>query len=566
MRHGKTMTQQPDSLHKATTTVTGEGQETAENTSQNVLQVNEDSTSQSIFTTKTNHWPVKIDSLLMPDQGKELKATVNPMPKYYKETFFAKDSLLHSELQGGRYGVAGDPVPYTLRNDDVLTPLLLLSILMLMLSVRRSSRFLLFQLRNFFHVVRTGSVRERESSADVRYLLFTEIYTTIILALLFFFYAKTYIAETYITYSEYSLMGMFLGVIIGFLAFEHLAEAAVNKIFFTPRESSLWTSTKMTVTCLGGVLLTPMLLLLAYFGMLSRDFARFEGVYKRADIMPLGAGALAGTTFPIDREFVQKQLNFESIYTNSLDAVSDRDYIMEFLAAASILMVHLSRLSEETILWCSREFHFVELDDAHCTGSSMMPQKKNPDVSELVRGKTGRVIGHLMAMLTTVKGLPLAYNKDLQEDKEGIFDAIDTVKFSLAVYAQLIRGMKVRKDVMKKAVTEDFSNATDLADYLVKKGMPFRKAHAVSGQAVHDCIEKGIYLEDMSLEDFQKLSPLFGADIKEAISPETCVKNRNSLGGTSYKQVELQLHAAKDLLAAEEKVSDKAADQQIQVK
>ena len=306
--------------------------------------------------------------------------------------------------------------------------------------------------------------------------------------------------------------------------------------------------------------------LLAYFGMLSRDFARFEGVYKRADIMPLGAGALAGTTFPIDREFVQKQLNFENIYTNSLDAVSDRDYIMEFLAAASILMVHLSRLSEETILWCSREFHFVELDDAHCTGSSMMPQKKNPDVSELVRGKTGRVIGHLMAMLTTVKGLPLAYNKDLQEDKEGIFDAIDTVKFSLAVYAQLIRGMKVRKDVMKKAVTEDFSNATDLADYLVKKGMPFRKAHAVSGQAVHDCIEKGIYLEDMSLEDFQKLSPLFGADIKEAISPETCVKNRNSLGGTSYKQVELQLSAAKDLLAAEEKVSDKAADKQIQVK
>ena len=193
--------------------------------------------------------------------------------------------------------------------------------------------------------------------------------------------------------------------------------------------------------------------LLAYFGMLSRDFARFEGVYKRADIMPLGAGALAGTTFPIDREFVQKQLNFENIYTNSL-----------------------------------------------------------------------------------------------------------------AVYAQLIRGMKVRKDVMKKAVTEDFSNATDLADYLVKKGMPFRKAHAVSGQAVHDCIEKGIYLEDMSLEDFQKLSPLFGADIKEAISPETCVKNRNSLGGTSYKQVELQLSAAKDLLAAEEKVSDKAADKQIQVK
>ncbi len=247
--------------------------------------------------------------------------------------------------------------------------------------------------------------------------------------------------------------------------------------------------------------------LLAYFGMLSRDFARFEGVYKRADIMPLGAGALAGTTFPIDREFVAKQLNFENIYTNSLDAVSDRDYILEFLSAASILMVHLSRLSEETILWCSREFSFVELDDAHCTGSSMMPQKKNPDVSELVRGKSGRVIGHLMAMLTTVKGLPLAYNKDLQEDKEGIFDAIDTVKFSLAVYAQLIRGMKVRKDVMMKAVTEDFSNATDLADYLVKKGMPFRKAHAVSGTAVHDCIAKGKYLEDMTIDEMLVFLP-----------------------------------------------------------
>ena len=303
--------------------------------------------------------------------------------------------------------------------------------------------------------------------------------------------------------------------------------------------------------------------LLAYFGMLARDFARFEGVYQRADIMPLGAGALAGTTFPIDREFVARQLNFEHIYGNSLDAVSDRDYIMEFLAAASILMVHLSRLSEETILWCSREFSFVELDDAHCTGSSMMPQKKNPDVSELVRGKTGRVIGHLMAMLTTVKGLPLAYNKDLQEDKEGIFDAIDTVKFSLAVYAQLIRGMKVRKDVMKRAVTEDFSNATDLADYLVKKGMPFRQAHAVSGTAVHDSIAKGKYLEDMTLAEFQQLSPLFEADIKEAIRPETCVRNRNSLGGTSYSQVERQLTAAKELLSAEQKIQSKAESLQV---
>lgn len=303
--------------------------------------------------------------------------------------------------------------------------------------------------------------------------------------------------------------------------------------------------------------------LLAYFSMLARDFARFEGVYRRADLMPLGAGALAGTTFPIDRAYVASQLHFEQVYNNSLDAVSDRDYIMEFLSAASILMVHLSRLSEETILWCSREFHFIELDDAHCTGSSMMPQKKNPDVSELVRGKTGRVIGHLMAMLTTVKGLPLAYNKDLQEDKEGIFDAIDTVKFSLAVYAQLIRGMKVRAEVMKKAVTEDFSNATDLADYLVKKGMPFRKAHAVAGKAVHQCIEAGKYLEDMSLKEFQALSPLFGADIKDAIRPETCVKNRNSYGGTSYEQVALQFKAARELLASEKGIAEAAREKQV---
>ena len=305
--------------------------------------------------------------------------------------------------------------------------------------------------------------------------------------------------------------------------------------------------------------------LLAYFSMLARDFARFEGVYKRADIMPLGAGALAGTTFPIDRQMVQQMLHFESIYNNSLDAVSDRDYILEFLSAASILMVHLSRLSEETILWCTREFHFIELDDAHCTGSSMMPQKKNPDVSELVRGKTGRVIGHLMAMLTTVKGLPLAYNKDLQEDKEGIFDAIDTVKFSLAVYAELIRGMKVHEDVMKRAVTEDFSNATDLADYLVKKGMPFREAHAVSGTAVHQCIEQGKYLEDMTIEEYKALSPLFDNDVYDAIRAETCVKNRNSFGGTSYQQVEMQLQAAKDLLSAEHKAQEANADKQIRV-
>ena len=302
--------------------------------------------------------------------------------------------------------------------------------------------------------------------------------------------------------------------------------------------------------------------LMAYFSMLARDFARFEGVYARADIMPLGAGALAGTTFPIDRDMVAEALHFDAVYNNSLDAVSDRDYIMEFLSAASILMVHLSRLSEETILWCSREFSFVELDDAHCTGSSMMPQKKNPDVSELVRGKTGRVVGHLMAMLTAVKGLPLAYNKDLQEDKEGIFDAIDTVKFSLAVYARLIRGMKVRAEVMRRAVEEDFSNATDLADYLVKKGLPFRQAHAVAGKAVHECIEKGIWLKDMQLSEFRKLSPLFDEDIQEAIRPETCVRNRDSFGGTSYHQTELQLQAADALMKTEQSRLDQMAERQ----
>ena len=294
--------------------------------------------------------------------------------------------------------------------------------------------------------------------------------------------------------------------------------------------------------------------LMAYFGMLARDFERFQGVYARTDIMPLGAGALAGTTLPIDRQFVAQRLHFERIYTNSLDAVSDRDYILEFLSAASILMVHLSRLSEEIILWCSREFSFVELDDAHCTGSSMMPQKKNPDVSELVRGKTGRVVGHLMAMLMAVKGLPLAYNKDLQEDKEGLFDTIDTVKFSLAVYAQLIRGMKLREDVMRHAVEADYSNATDLADYLVRKGLPFRKAHAVAGQAVAQCIARGIYLADLPIADYQQLSPLFAEDIYDAISPETCVSCRNSYGGTSYEQAEMQLEAAKNLMTEERRM------------
>lgn len=293
--------------------------------------------------------------------------------------------------------------------------------------------------------------------------------------------------------------------------------------------------------------------LMAYFAMLQRDFARFEGVHTRADIMPLGAGALAGTTLPIDREFVARELNFGALYANSLDAVSDRDYLLEFLSAASILMVHLSRLSEEIILWCSREFSFVELDDAHCTGSSMMPQKKNPDVPELVRGKTGRVIGHLMALLTTVKALPLAYNKDLQEDKEGVFDALDTVKFSLAVFAQIIAGMKIRRNNMRRAVEEDFSNATDLADYLVKKNLPFRQAHAVAGKLVHYCIELGVYLKDLTLADFRTFSDLFDADIYDALKPETCVAARNSQGGTSPAQVAAQIATARTWLKAHER-------------
>ena len=288
--------------------------------------------------------------------------------------------------------------------------------------------------------------------------------------------------------------------------------------------------------------------LMAYFFMLARDYSRLAGVWDRADIMPLGAGALAGTTFPIDREYVAEQLGFTKVYENSIDAVSDRDYILEFLSFASILMMHLSRLSEEIILWSSAEFAFIELDDAHCTGSSIMPQKKNPDVAELVRGKTGRVFGHLMAMLTIAKGLPLAYNKDLQEDKEGLFDTIDTVKFSISVYASMIKAMKVNSERMQQSVTQDFSNATDMADYLVKKGLPFRQAHEVVGKSVRYCIENNKYLMDLTLDEFKQFSPLFEQDILAAIRVETCVANRNSLGGTSYRQVEAALKSASTLL------------------
>jgi len=292
--------------------------------------------------------------------------------------------------------------------------------------------------------------------------------------------------------------------------------------------------------------------IMAYFYMLQRDFARLKGVWERTDIMPLGAGALAGTTFPIDRHFVAEQLNFSRVYENSLDAVSDRDYILEFHAFASILMVHLSRLSEEIILWCSAEFSFIELDDAHCTGSSIMPQKKNPDVSELVRGKTGRVIGHLMALLTTVKGLPLAYNKDMQEDKEGLFDSIDTLKFSLSVYASMLRAMRLHGETMLAAVQNDFSNATDMADYLVKKGLPFRQAHEVVGKSVRYCIDHGKRLIDLTIAEFQQFSPLFGEDILKAIQVETCVEARNSYGGTSPRQVAQAISQAKRLLDSQQ--------------
>ncbi|HWR40808.1 MAG TPA: argininosuccinate lyase [Patescibacteria group bacterium] len=297
--------------------------------------------------------------------------------------------------------------------------------------------------------------------------------------------------------------------------------------------------------------------LMAYFFMLERDFRRLSGVWQSADIMPLGAGALAGTTFPIDRHYVAQQLKFGRVYENSMDAVSDRDYIMEFLAFASIMMVHLSRISEEIILWCSKEFSFIELDDAHCTGSSIMPQKKNPDVAELVRGKSGRVFGHLMAMLAVSKGLPLTYNKDLQEDKEGLFDTIDTVKFSLTVYAAMLRGMKVNEQHMKETTRSDFSNATDMADYLVKKGLPFRQAHEAVGRCVAYCLEQGKDLVDLSLDEFRSFSELCEEDILPAIQVETCVYARGSFGGTAPERVREAMNAARRVMAEQEKALDR---------
>ncbi|HIU63435.1 MAG TPA: argininosuccinate lyase [Candidatus Avacidaminococcus intestinavium] len=288
--------------------------------------------------------------------------------------------------------------------------------------------------------------------------------------------------------------------------------------------------------------------LLAYFNMLQRDFRRLLGVWQGADIMPLGAGAIAGTTFPIDRFAVAKELNFSEVYANSMDAVSDRDYILEFLSFASILMSHLSRISEEICLWSSTEFGFIELDDAFATGSSMMPQKKNPDIAELVRGKTGRVYGHLQAMLVTVKGLPLTYNKDLQEDKEGFFDTIDTIKFSLAVYSEMIATMKVNVEKMEQALAKDFSNATDLADYLVRKGLAFREAHEVVGKCVAHAIQAEKFLPELTLAEYKTYSELFESDLLVILRPEECVAARTSYGGPAFSENAKQLIRGKAVL------------------
>lgn len=293
--------------------------------------------------------------------------------------------------------------------------------------------------------------------------------------------------------------------------------------------------------------------MLAYFAMLERDFKRLEDCYDMCDMSPIGACALAGTTYPTHPEEEANDLHFASVYGNSLDAVSDRDYLLQFLSFASICAMHLSRLSEEFIYWSTSEFQFIELDDGYSTGSSIMPQKKNPDMCELIRGKTGRVYGHLIGLLTVMKGLPLAYDKDMQEDKEGVFDALDTLYFALDIYAGMISTMTVNGDHTRQVLESDFSNATDMADYLAKKGLPFRQAHAVVGNAVHYCIEHHKVLLDLSMEEFRFMSPLFEEDIKEALSIENCVKNRESYGGTGPKSVERQqTHAEKAIASMKE--------------
>lgn len=288
--------------------------------------------------------------------------------------------------------------------------------------------------------------------------------------------------------------------------------------------------------------------LMTYFWMLERDQQRFTESMKRIDVSPLGAGALAGTTFPIDRELSAELMGFSAVYQNSIDAVSDRDFIVEFLSNSSLLMAHLSRFAEEIIIWSTDEFKFIELDDAFSTGSSIMPQKKNPDMAELIRGKAGRTYGNLMGLLTVLKGIPLAYNKDMQEDKEGMFDTLHTVVGSLKIFEGMVRTMVVNEEVLHKAVHNDFSNATELADYLATKGMPFREAHEVTGKLVFTCIQKGIYLLDLPLEEMQKESTLLEADVYGVLAPVAAVKRRHSLGGTGFEQVTKQIQHAKTLL------------------
>jgi argininosuccinate lyase len=286
---------------------------------------------------------------------------------------------------------------------------------------------------------------------------------------------------------------------------------------------------------------------LAYFEMLQRDIERFIDCLKRVDIMPLGSGALAGVSYDIDREFVARELGFSNITKNSLDAVSDRDFVIEYEAAASLCMMHLSRLAEELVLWSSSEFGFIELDDAYTTGSSIMPQKKNPDVAELGRGKTGRVYGRLIAMLTTMKGLPLSYNRDLQEDKEGLFDVIDTLHSTLVVFAGMIDTLRVNSDNMIKALDKGYLLATDIADYLVKKGESFRNAHGIVGKLVNWAIENNKSFDQISIDEYKKYSSLFSEDVY-SITSESSLIARNNPGSTSPKQVKISLKAAKRIL------------------
>ena len=277
--------------------------------------------------------------------------------------------------------------------------------------------------------------------------------------------------------------------------------------------------------------------LLAYYDMFDRDEDRFLDMLKRVNVMPLGSAAMAGTNYPIDRRYVAKLLGFADITTNSMDAVGDRDFSIEFLSASAILMMHLSRFSEELIIWSTSEFGFIELDDSFCTGSSIMPQKKNPDVPELVRGKTGRVYGNLMSLLTTMKSLPLAYNKDMQEDKEPVFDTVDTVKASLSIYSKMIGTIKLNRDRLREAVFQGFMTATDMADYLVMKGVPFREAHEVVGRVVSFCIKSHKLLSDLTLHELQRFSKGFKKDIFNFIKVEKSVDRKNVIGGTSKKQV-----------------------------